>query len=151
VLDYPRVFSSYLSAGNKVEIINGGTTVWTATFQPKGECKYTPVRCDFVNKYGKKHGLKVGKTNLSSSGSKDVLAAEVYGKGETYKNLPSEQKRKIDAMYVAQGNEVHYFDLTPEAKESFLSKGQPMFAAAPLVAADEETRREMLEKLFNSQ
>jgi hypothetical protein len=52
VLDYPRVFSSYLSAGNKVEIINGGTTVWTATFQPKGECKYTPVRCDFVNKYG---------------------------------------------------------------------------------------------------
>ena len=52
VLDYPRVFSSYLSAGNKVEIINGGSTVWTATFQPKGECKYTPVRCDFVNKYG---------------------------------------------------------------------------------------------------
>ena len=52
VLDYPRVFSSNLSAGNKVEIINGGSTVWTATFQPKGECKYTPVRCDFVNKYG---------------------------------------------------------------------------------------------------
>jgi len=112
---------------------------------------YDKILPDFVNKYGKKHGLKVGKTNLSSSGSKDVLAAEVYGKGETYKNLPSEQKRKIDAMYVAQGNEVHYFDLTPEAKESFLSKGQPMFAAAPLVAADEETRREMLEKLFNSQ
>ena len=52
VQDYPRVFSSYLSAGNKVEIINAGTTVWTGTFQPKAECKYTPVRCDFVNKYG---------------------------------------------------------------------------------------------------
>ena len=52
MFDYPRVFSSYLTAGNKVEIINGGSTVWTATFQPKGECKYTPVRCDFVNKYG---------------------------------------------------------------------------------------------------
>jgi hypothetical protein len=52
VQDYPRVYSTYLSAGNKVEIINGGTTVWTATFQPKAECKYTPVRCDFVNKYG---------------------------------------------------------------------------------------------------
>jgi len=52
VQDYPRVYSTYLSAGNKVEIINGGSTVWTATFQPKAECKYTPVRCDFVNKYG---------------------------------------------------------------------------------------------------
>jgi hypothetical protein len=52
VQDYPRVYSTYLSAGNKVEIINAGTTVWTATFQPKAECKYTPVRCDFVNKYG---------------------------------------------------------------------------------------------------
>lgn len=52
VQDYPRVYSTYLNAGNKVEIINAGTTVWTATFQPKAECKYTPVRCDFVNKYG---------------------------------------------------------------------------------------------------
>lgn len=52
VQDYPRVYSTYLSAGNKVEIINAGTTVWTATFQPKAECKYTPIRCDFVNKYG---------------------------------------------------------------------------------------------------
>jgi hypothetical protein len=52
VQDYPRVYSTYLSAGNKVEIINGGSTVWTATFQPKAECKYTPIRCDFVNKYG---------------------------------------------------------------------------------------------------
>jgi hypothetical protein len=52
VQDYPRVYSTYLSAGNKVEIINAGTTVWTATFQPKAECKYTPIRCDFVNKFG---------------------------------------------------------------------------------------------------
>lgn len=52
VQDYPRVYSTYLTAGNKVEIINAGTTVWTATFQPKAECKYTPIRCDFVNKYG---------------------------------------------------------------------------------------------------
>jgi hypothetical protein len=52
VQDYPKVFPSYLSAGNRVEIINGGSTVWSATFQPKDECKYTPVRCDFVNKFG---------------------------------------------------------------------------------------------------
>jgi hypothetical protein len=85
---------------------------------------YDKILPDFVNKYGKKQGLKVGKTTLS---------------GFKSKNLFNDQ------------DSVHYFDLTPEAKESFLSKGQPMFAATPLVAVDEETRREMLEKLFNSQ
>ena len=50
-----------------------------------------------------------------------------------------------------KGEEVHYFDLTPEAKESFLKKGQPMFAVAPALAiTDEDSRREVLEKLFNS-
>jgi len=52
VQDYPRIFSSYLSAGNLVEIINSGSTIWRSTFQPKAECKYTPVKCDFVNKFG---------------------------------------------------------------------------------------------------
>mgnify|MGYP003338200392 CR=1 FL=1 len=50
-----------------------------------------------------------------------------------------------------QSQNVHYFDLTPEAKESFLKKGQPMFAVAPALAiTDEDSRREVLEKLFNS-
>ena len=52
VNDYPKVLPAYLSAGNKVEIITAGSAIWTATFRPKDECKYTPVRCDFVNKYG---------------------------------------------------------------------------------------------------
>ena len=52
VQDYPRVHPTYLNNGNKVEIINGGTTLWTGYFEPKDECKYTPVRCDFVNKFG---------------------------------------------------------------------------------------------------
>jgi len=52
VKDIPRVNSAYIAAGNLVELINGGTTLWRATFQPKAECKYTPVRCDFVNRYG---------------------------------------------------------------------------------------------------
>lgn len=52
VQDFPRVYSTYLNQGNLVEIINGGSTIWRATFQPKAECKYTPVRCDFVNRFG---------------------------------------------------------------------------------------------------
>ena len=47
---------------------------------------------------------------------------------------------------------VHYFDLTPEAKESFIKKGQPLFAVPPAMAiTDEESRRETLERLFNNQ
>jgi hypothetical protein len=52
VNDWVKVYPTYYSAGNKVEIITGGSTVWTATFTPKAECKYTPVRCDFVNRFG---------------------------------------------------------------------------------------------------
>lgn len=52
VNDFAKVYAPYLTAGNKVEIITGGSTVWSATFKPKDECKYTPVRCDFVNKFG---------------------------------------------------------------------------------------------------
>jgi hypothetical protein len=52
VNDWAKVWPTYLSAGNLVEIITGGSTVWSATFRPKDECKYTPIRCDFVNKFG---------------------------------------------------------------------------------------------------
>jgi len=52
VNDWAKVWPTYLSTGNRVEIITGGSTVWSATFRPKDECKYTPIRCDFVNKFG---------------------------------------------------------------------------------------------------
>jgi len=86
---------------------------------------YDKILPDFINKYGKKHGLKVGQTTLS---------------GFKSKNLYNDQ------------DSVHYFDLTPEAKESFLKKGQPMFAVAPAMAiTDEDSRRDILEQLFNKQ
>lgn len=52
VNDWVRVYPTYYSAGNKVEVITGGSTIWEATYTPKDECKYTPVRCDFVNRFG---------------------------------------------------------------------------------------------------
>lgn len=52
VKDFPRVHAGYQDNGNKVEISNSGTIVWEAYFIPKNECKYTPVRVDFVNKFG---------------------------------------------------------------------------------------------------
>ena len=53
VSNFPRVYSSFLGVGNKVELLNSvGAVTWTGYFYPKTECKYTPVRLDFVNKFG---------------------------------------------------------------------------------------------------
>jgi hypothetical protein len=91
---------------------------------------YDKILPTFINKYGKKHGLKVGTTEMPVGKSRDASG--------------------IPSMY-DQKETVHYFDLTPEAKESFLKKGQPMFAVAPAMAiTDEDSRRDILEKLFNS-
>jgi len=51
--DVPRVYGPYAAVGNKLEIIDGSANVlFTSTFVPKIECKYTPVQVDFVNKFG---------------------------------------------------------------------------------------------------
>jgi hypothetical protein len=47
-----RVKPSYYLTGNIVEIYNGATLLWKATFLPMEECKYTPVVIDFINMYG---------------------------------------------------------------------------------------------------
>lgn len=48
-----RVYPTYLTNGNKLEIIDSlDIIVATYYFRPKGECKYTPIAIDFINKYG---------------------------------------------------------------------------------------------------
>jgi len=51
---FKSVINAYYADGNKVEIIDNVTTTVLATyyFYPKTKCKYEPVRCDFVNKFG---------------------------------------------------------------------------------------------------
>jgi len=53
LIDVLRVYPSYVNAGNKLEILDTSNTVlWTGYFKPYLNCKYTPLVCDFVNKYG---------------------------------------------------------------------------------------------------
>lgn len=53
MLDILRVYSLYYSDGNSLEILdNSNAVIWSAIFKPYLNCKYTPVVCDFVNKYG---------------------------------------------------------------------------------------------------
>jgi len=102
---------------------------------------YDKILPDLVNKYGKKNGLKVGKTKMRTSTDKQAIEdAKLLNDLGVSKSGPNAYE------------DVHYFDLTPESKQSFLSKGQPMFAVPPAMAiTDEDSRRDMLEKLFNSQ
>jgi len=51
--DVLRVYPSYYSNGNSLEILDtSDAVIWSATFIPNENCRYTPVMCDFVNKYG---------------------------------------------------------------------------------------------------
>jgi len=48
-----RVYQPYYDNGNVMEILDASNNVlWSATFRPKTECEYTPVVCDFINRYG---------------------------------------------------------------------------------------------------
>ena len=77
---------------------------------------YDEIYPAFLAKQAKKYGAQVGETRLERTASKDDLAAQVYGRGETYKNLPSEGKRQIDRMYMGSNVSIRYIDIAPKMK-----------------------------------
>jgi len=95
---------------------------------------YDQIYPAFFEKQGKKYNAKTGETKINSGKvqSKDELAEQVYGQGMTYRNLPSEQKRKIDEMGFGKGAQsIRYIDISPEMRGG-VKKGQPLFTAAPI-------------------
>jgi len=117
---------------------------------------YDKILPDFINKYGKKHGLKVGQTSLKAGRDTgnfnefvDWAATQDTGipmnRGELmtlWERYKEGQNVVLVDRYMKSGADqsqnVHYFDLTPEAKESFLKKGQPLFAVPPALAITDE-------------
>ena len=49
---FPMLHPSYASEGNTAEYLENGTTIKTYTIEAKCEPKYTPIDCDFINRYG---------------------------------------------------------------------------------------------------
>ncbi len=118
---------------------------------------YDKILPEYINKYGKKYGIKVGKTNLPSQNNyaeykkwaveQDPSLNDTFLKN-SWNNEDDLYQKFVDSG--VKGGEVHYFDITPEAKKSLLEKGSPLFAVPPAAAmTDEESRKEMLERLFN--
>jgi hypothetical protein len=64
----PRVRTNNYADGNLVEHLTSANAVlWSATFKPKTECKYEPVCCDFINRYGawqREYFFKASKSNI---------------------------------------------------------------------------------------
>jgi hypothetical protein len=83
---------------------------------------YDEIYPKFLDKYGKKYGASVGETQIKT--------------GNAYA-----QTKGIPATET-----IRYLDITPQMKEG-TSKGQPLFAATPLLPAtsllDEEKRKEI--------
>jgi hypothetical protein len=83
---------------------------------------YDDIYPKFLDKYGKKYGASVGETKIKT--------------GNAYA-----QTKGIPATET-----IRYLDITPQMKEG-TSKGQPLFAATPLLPAtsllDEEKRKEI--------
>lgn len=108
---------------------------------------YDKILPTFINKYGKKNNIKVGTTDMPIN-SQDQIDIVKQNAGRTYGVGSDTYNQAVKNQYET----VHYFDLTPEAKTSFLSKGQPLFAVPPAMAiTDEDSRRDILEQLFNKQ
>jgi hypothetical protein len=96
---------------------------------------YDETYPNYLDKFAKKYGSKVSDGSLAGTKSKDQLASQLYGRGETYKNLPSESKRQVDQMFLADKEPVRYIEITPEMRKALggKDKGVPLFQAAPLI------------------
>lgn len=92
--DVPRVRSGNYADGNLLEIIDGGLNVlYSATFIPKEECKYTPIQIDFVNKFGawqREWFFKASYDSLSVENTEYNLMPESYPTYDT-----KEGQRKV--------------------------------------------------------
>jgi hypothetical protein len=86
---------------------------------------YDDIYPKFLDKYGKKYGASVGETQITTGYARDA------------DGIPAQRPSK---------ETIRYLDITPQMKEG-TSKGQPLFAATPLLPAtsllDEEKRKEI--------
>lgn len=147
--DVPRVYAPYAAVGNKLEIITGaGAVLYTANFEPKEECKYTPVQIDFVNKFGawqREWFFKASYNGLSVENTEYNLMPNTYPSYDL-----KEGQRKV---FNANGNETIRVN-TDWVSESFNDVIKQMMLSERILidkkAAKLNTKSVDLKKSINS-
>ena len=147
--DVPRVRSGNYADGNLLEIIDGGLNVlYSATFVPKEECKYTPIQIDFVNKFGawqREWFFKASYDSLSVENTEYNLMPESYPTYDT-----KEGQRKV---FNANGKETIRVN-TDWVNESFKEVIKQMMLSERILidekAAKLNTKSIDLKKSINS-
>ena len=109
---------------------------------------YDKILPDFINKYGKKYGMGVKKTNLGLDQWRENLSDEELAKGlehfgtdiEKFKQMPMSKRSSLyekisrELYPIDSKNEVHFVELTDAAKKDIKEKGQPLFSGVGLAA-----------------
>lgn len=112
---------------------------------------YDKMLVDFMNKYGKKWGARVGMSNLPQSHDASLNdrfessgrayrifdgGGEVYGVAHGHETLITDRNEIKDYTEYVMGDKqpgvpVHHIDITPEMKKDILYKGQPISKSLP--------------------
>jgi hypothetical protein len=127
---------------------------------------YDEIYPKFLDKYGKKYGASVGETKIKTDSVPyvDYVVKQGYFNDHTVfgvepngtttvinqnaANMAEAQAlaNRYKEKNLGGGETIRYLDITPQMKEG-TSKGQPLFAATPLLPAtsllDEEKRKEI--------
>ena len=111
---FGRVYTGNLAHGNKVEMLNASSNVvWTGTFKPVCEPKYSPIVVDFVNKYGSWSRMFFFKVNQKTTAVKSneykfnpqTLPYSATGDGGQIKqfNRTGNESIKLNSGFVNDG------------------------------------------------
>jgi hypothetical protein len=152
--DIPRVYSLYYNVGNQFEIISGSSVLYSATFIPKEECKYTPVQIDFVNRFGawqREWFYKASNTSISVESNVYNLMPSVYpdysvleGQRSAF-NVNGKQSIRVNTDWVDES----YSDVIKQImlSERILIDGKP----AILLTKNTELFKSINTKMINYQ
>ena len=113
---------------------------------------YDEMIPQFLNKYGKKWGARVGETEVLTPSKKQTpytiaqtpdgfavikkgVDEEIVDVSAIYKDRSDAARRALELNRLGGSATVHSLDITPEMKHSVMFQGQPLFALIPPLIA----------------
>lgn len=106
----PAVHPNFVNTGNTLQIYKSGSPFRTFVFTPQCEPKYTPIKCDFVNKYGVWQRITFFKASVQNFTRKstefDLMPTNInYNKFENRRqefNINAQESIKVNTGFVPE-------------------------------------------------